>query len=176
MQGHQQRLPLPQLSECRVIGRLLELAREIRKPCQYIGYSAFLCFALQRRCRPHVWEGGKRINLITTFATWASLYCTNDCVVDAVYCCSDPAVAGGMVPVSETHPLNLCHHYVAATQMEHALDGNPASIEGFYMQLGVALLGTVVDGDCGIDVLCQMAGLPQTLLQRIVVREETQQQ
>ena len=81
-----------------------------------------------------------------------------------------------MVPGSETHPLNLCQHYVAAAQMEHVLDGNPASIEGFYMQLGVALLGTVVDGDCGIDVLCQMAGLPQTLLQRTALREETQQQ
>ena len=60
--------------------------------------------------------------------------------------------------------------------MHSVLDGNLASLEGFYMNIGIALLGTVVDGDCGIDALCQMAGLPQTLLQRTVVREETQQQ
>ena len=43
---------------------------------------------------------------------------------------------------------------------------------GFYSSLGVALLGTVCDGDCGIDVACQMVSLPQTAGQRALLREE----
>ena len=46
------------------------------------------------------------------------------------------------------------------------------SIEALYSSMGMALLGTVVDGDCGIDVACQMMGLPQTAVQRALVREE----
>ena len=45
-------------------------------------------------------------------------------------------------------------------------------MQGYYSSRGVAVLGTVMDGDCGIDVACQMLGLPQTLAQRAVLREE----
>ena len=45
-------------------------------------------------------------------------------------------------------------------------------MQGYYSSKEVALLGTVMDGDCGIDVACQMLGLPQTLAQRAVLREE----
>ena len=36
------------------------------------------------------------------------------------------------------------------------------SIEALNDSMGMALVGTVVDGDCGIDVACQMQGLLQT--------------
>ena len=54
------------------------------------------------------------------------------------------------------------------------LDGNEGGpgLQGFYSSKGLAVLGTVMDGDCGIDVACQMLGLPQTLAQRAVLREE----
>ena len=45
--------------------------------------------------------------------------------------------------------------------------------DGFYSTLGVAVLGTAMDGDCGIDVACQMLSLPQTPAQRAGLREET---
>ena len=48
--------------------------------------------------------------------------------------------------------------------------GDP--IEALYSSMGMALVGTVVDGDCGIDVACQMQGLLQTADQRALVREE----
>jgi len=41
----------PLLSEARVLARLMELARGMRIPKTYIGYSAFVCFALSRECR-----------------------------------------------------------------------------------------------------------------------------
>ena len=55
-----------------------------------------------------------------------------------------------------------------------ALDGHAGEpgLQGFYSSKGLAVLGTVMDGDCGIDVACQMLGLPQTLAQRAALRVE----
>ena len=50
-------------------------------------------------------------------------------------------------------------------------EGGPG-LQGFYSSNGIAVLGTVMDGHCGIDVSCQMLGLPQTLAQRTALREE----
>ena len=76
------------------------------------------------------------------------------------------------MPVSEMHPLQSCNHFVAAVAMADPLPGEGHSIEAFYSSMGLAVLGTVVDGDCGIDVACLMAGLPQTAVQRALLREE----
>ena len=77
-----------------------------------------------------------------------------------------------MMPVSETHPLSMCSHFVAGAPM--VLDGNEGGpgLQGFYSSKGLAILGTVMDGDCGIDVACQMLCLPQTFAQRAALREE----
>ena len=78
-----------------------------------------------------------------------------------------------MREVSEEYPLKLCNHFVGAIAMGSR---GPAvaepTIEGFYSSLGVALLGAVCDGDCGVDVACQMVSLPQTAGQRALLREE----
>ena len=167
--------PLAQLSESRVLQKLLQLARDIRRPCAYIGYSALICFGLARGCRPFVWEGANRIDLIAAYAPWAIGRCTKECAVDAVVCCMMSAVAGGrvlMVPVSEITPLSACNHLIAAVSMGDMLPGGGDSTEAFYSSMGMALLGTVVNGDCGIDAACQMLGLPQTADQRGLLREE----
>ena len=166
--------PAAPFAEGKIMSRLLELAREIRRPRAYIGHSFFLCFALARECRPCVWEGKHRIDLINTYAPWATDKCAKPCAVDAVYCCVKST--GGnvqLMQVSEDYPLNVCNHYVGGAAM--GCQG-PAvavpTIEGFYSSLGIALLGTICDGDCGIDVACQMLGLPQTASQRALLREE----
>ena len=168
-------VPLAQLSESRVLSKVLQLARNIRRPRSYVGYSALVLFALARKCRPCVWEGGNRIDLVSSYSTWAIGHCAKRCVVDAVCCCLVPAVAGGyaeMVPVSETCPLDACSHFIAAVPMADVLPVQGHSIDAFYSAKGLALLGTVADGDCGIDVACQMLGLPQTAAQRLTLREE----
>ena len=101
--------PLAQLSHGRVLHKLLQLARDIRRPRTYIGYSALVCFALARGCRPFVWEGESRVDLISVHAPWAMEVCPAECVVDAVVCCMVPAVAGGhaeMMPVFGDAPSN----------------------------------------------------------------------
>ena len=68
-----------QLAEERVLGTLLKLARNIRQPRHYIGYSAFMCFCLSRECRAYFWEGGDRIDLLASYAPWAIERCTRIC-------------------------------------------------------------------------------------------------
>ena len=97
-----------QIAAERVLGTLLQLARNIRQPCNYIGYSAFLCVCLSRGCRAYVWEGEGRTYLLHHHAPQAIDRCTMSCVVDAVCCCFVPtdevAAVAAMMPVSETHP------------------------------------------------------------------------
>ena len=45
-------------------------------------------------------------------------------------------------------------------------------MQGYYSSRGLAVLGTIMDGDCGIGVACQMLGLPQTSAQRAALRED----
>ena len=42
----------------------------------------------------------------------------------------------------------------------------------FYSRLGFAALGTVMDGDCGIDTMCAMLRRPQTIDARTTIRLE----
>ena len=123
-----------------------------------------------------MWEGDQRVDLLEAYAPWATERCTRKCVVDGVCCCLEPAVAGGnvsLMPVSETHPLHLCAHFAAAVYMAEPVHQSGHSLDGFYSGLGLAVLGTVMNGDCGIDVACQMLQLPQTPAQIAALREET---
>ena len=45
-------------------------------------------------------------------------------------------------------------------------------MQSFYASLGIVLLGTVMDVDCGIDTDCMMLGLPQTSANRNALRQE----
>ena len=131
--------PLAQLSENTILRALLQLARDIRKPRTYIGYSALICFALARGCRPFVWEGETKIDVVASHAPWAVGRCTKECAVDAVVCCMVPAVAGGhaeMMPVSAMRPLTDCNHFVAAVPMTDVLLGWGDSIEALYSSMG----------------------------------------
>ena len=47
---------------------LLALARSIRRPGYYVGYSAFILFALLKRCKPCAWEGREKVHLLQVFA------------------------------------------------------------------------------------------------------------
>ena len=165
----------PPAAADRVLARLLHLVRDIRREREWVGYSAFLCMALSRGRRPFMWEGDTRVDLVGQFAPWAADRCRTECAVDGVCCRLQPAETAGvarLMPVSEQHPLGLCKHFLAAAPMGGSLGGDAHDIEGYYSALGVAALGTVMDGDCGIDVMCQMLSLPQTLAQRAALRED----
>ena len=78
-----------------------------------------------------------------------------------------------MVPVSDDHPLSETKHYVAATAVagvDKDCDGD--SMRAFYQRMGVVLMETVMDGDCGVDCACRMLGLASTREARKELRED----
>ena len=52
----------------RIQTTLLALARAIRRPRAFVGYSAFVLMGLLKKCQPCMWEGVTRIDLLETFA------------------------------------------------------------------------------------------------------------
>ena len=73
-----------------------------------------------------------------------------------------------IVPISEEYPLGETVHFVGACRMiETAVAGEAGVFEAFYASLQVACMAIVVDGDCGLDVMCMMLGQPQTLAARV---------
>ena len=160
----------------------LALAREICKPKAWIGYIAFVLFALLKNCRPQAWEGSNRLCFIEQFAPWAKDICTKECSYAAIPCARARNTSGGIecVQISEENPLSRMTHYVAgidipsapmtAVAAEATLDGG--AFDEFYKTLGVYYLKTVADGDCGLDVMCLIMGVERTLQERTALREE----
>ena len=94
--------------------------------------------------------------------------------MDGVVCCMRalPSGRAEMVPVSEDSPLAECRHFVVCHKLGHELECEGDSIESYYGRLGIVLLGTIMDGDCGIDTACMMLGLSQTACNRNALRQE----
>ena len=145
---------LQSLCSGNVLARILDLSRTIRRYGGYVGHAAFLLFGLLRQRRPIVWEGENPIDLIDTYAPWAVDRCAKPCVVDAITCCQ------GFKPVSESHPLHKCNHWLAGAKVASCEPFPGPEIEAVYSRLGVVVMGTVVDGNCGIDVMLQMEQVP----------------
>ena len=165
--------PAAAAAESAMLGKLLQLARDIRGECKHVGYSFFVLFALSRQCKPYMWEGESRVPLIDTFAQWALELDFSAVAVDGVCCCFD-ASHGVWVQVSEQHPLKRVGHFMAGiTNSPEMRDGS--SLENFYRKLGVIILPTCTDGDCAIDTACVMLGLPRTLENRNALRQEPAQ-
>ena len=97
------------------------------------------------------------------------------CVVTAIPCglIGRPGGLIECVPISDEVPLSRTSHYVAGVPIPHQpSSGGPLSFEDFYAILGVATIPTVCDGDCGVDVMTMMLGLPQSFEARKQLRIE----
>jgi hypothetical protein len=119
----------------------------MQKTGEYIGIGAFVLFALRYRLRVHAWFQGV---------------------------CQD-LVNEGLILLG--HVVESMNHWVVAIDFgEH--DGPLVDLtreEGtdaeehffaFYLSLNRLVLRTIADGDCGLDGMCLMLGLPRTLANR----------
>ena len=161
-------------AEHRVYSRIWDLAMEIQSDFHYVGYVFFVLMGLLKKCQPCVWEGPSRVNLLEHYATWAMASAVAECATDGVVCCmrARPEGIAEMVPVSGDHPLNECRHFVACHKLAGDLRDCGDTIQAFYGRLGIVLLGTAADGDCGPDTACIMLSRPQTLQERRKLRHE----
>ena len=158
-----------------VHAKLSVLAREIRRPGCYVGYSAFVLFGLLKKSRPCVWEGVSHMDLLEVFAPWAVTTCTNDMCVTAIACSfvMGDKCSAVLVPISVAHPLSGTPHWVAGIPC-HPLDvlGVDCDFEALYANHGVAVMPTVTNGDCGLDTMTMMLGIPQPAHARNDLRVE----
>ena len=150
---------------------LLTLAREMRRPKAYVGYSAFILMGLLKKKRPHVWEGANYVDLIDVFAPWANEFCTVPVNVSGISCTPIARAGGGveLVPICDDYPLSQTRHFVAGIQVPaDALLENSvsSSFQVLYASLGIAVIGSVLDGDCAFDVMTMMLGIPASLSAR----------
>ena len=124
----------------RLFANIWTLARQIRTPRTYMGYSFFLLVAIARHCKLIMWEGEQRIDLLDVYSPWAVESAVADGAVEGVVCCMEALPCGNakMVPVCEEHPLTECKHFLACHQLELELGFDCGdSIESFYGRLGV---------------------------------------
>ena len=165
---------LPTRAHAAVLRQMLRLARSIRQPRTTIGYIAFIIFALAKKCRPIMWEGECPIDLIDHYAPWARERCTQACSCDGVACVMSARSCGlaEMHPITDAYPLGQTRHWLAAVKVLGPLGAASGSIETFYIRLGMVVVGTVTDNDCGIDLMCMMLNAPQNAQERRALREE----
>ena len=132
----------------------MKLARDIRAPRTYVGYSAFILMGLLKKCRPCVYEGACHIDLLKVFAPWAIDHCTTDLAVAAVPCALKSTASGvaELRPICEEHPLSSTKHFVGACTLgeEAEVSADARVFEALYASLGVGIMPTVLDGDCGV--------------------------
>lgn len=155
------------------LAKMMSLAREIRKPRAYVGYAAFLLLALKKRCHVFIWEGSHRVNLLEVFAPWAVDSCLNMLTVDAILCKYTPG--HHCKQVSDDCPIDNCNHYVAGLSIDHQhgeILRSESSFEAFYLNCNLAVVYTIADGDCGLDVMCLMCGLEREAHTRNLLRQE----
>ena len=144
-----------------VVDQMVAFARELTRNNSYVGHFAFLACGVLKRKRLYVWEGANRVDLVRVYAPWAAFACpcTNTAVADAIACRSSGGVC---LQVSESNPLTRMNHWIIGYPHIHGRGaGVGESIHAFYARLGVAVVDTVTDGDCGLDMLCAAIGLPR---------------
>jgi len=66
----------------------------------------------------------------------------------------------------------MCHFIAGVPMPQAAVAENACGFEVFYAKLGVATLSSVVDGDCGLDVMSMMLGRPTSAASRAALRVE----
>ena len=169
-----------QQANAKILRSIVSLAAQIRAKKQSVGYAALAVFAILKRCRPFIWEGATRIDIVKEFAPLHTEWCHTECVVDGVWCFMEPRDAGHAVPkpVSKHFPLGKCQHFLACIPIVgfKAFEGFEATCsteaDEYYRGLGKTILGTVCDGDCGPDLMLSMLSMPSNDATRQILRDD----
>ncbi len=159
------------------VGVLLDYARELRIAGRYVGFLAFLCFGLHYEVRVNMWIGRGTQEVVGLFAPWAF---DGRRFADAV-----DVVALRTVVDERTGETSYRHcgddvqsanHFVAAFRLEAPLEIPGDSVEATYGREGLLLFPTVLDGDCAVDTMLAVLGLPSTKPARLQMRLRLAQQ
>ena len=153
---------------CPWMESVLEYCTDLRRSNAWIGPGALLLACLHYKMRMNLWHGETCTDLVAKFAPWAVETCIARSSLDAVLCAysQDPDTGVRKLhPASGDVPMRALNHYVATIRMPGTVSSSlhgSTQLETFYLALGLCPIPTVIDGNCGLDVLVQTQGLPQT--------------
>ena len=128
--------------------------------------------------------GENVIDLLELYAPWALETCSTPCAVEGVACVVRPGAAWtalrDLLPVGDQkdekgNPINGLHnvnHWVAAVTAGGSATEAADPLNLFYQERDRFVIGTVCDGDCGMDVMTQMLEWPQNFESRTRMRTE----
>ena len=168
-------LPPAVAAQHAVHATLLALAREIRRPCRYVGYSAFVLLGLLKKSRPCAWEGATYMDLLEVYAPWATTTCTRHMSATAIACSfvMRDDCSAVLSPICAEHHLSKTSHWVVGIPCPPLdVSGADDCFTALYATHGVAVVPTVTDGDCGLDVMTTMLEIPQSAQARNDLRIE----
>ena len=115
------------------------------------------------------------MDLLEVCAPWATTTCTSHMGVTAIACSfvmSDNCSAV-LTPICDAHPLPETSHWVASTPCPPLdVSGADGSFSALYANHLVAVVPTVTNGDCRLDAMTLMLGMPQSAQARNDLRVE----
>ena len=136
----------------------------------------FLLMALLKQVRPNMWIGENLDDIVQLNATQFADNCIYPAACEGVcvVLVHGPNNTISFAEVSPENPLDRCRHYMAAVPAPSKNDTARAAtpFEEFMRQRNRMVQGTIGNGDCGLDMMCQMLSLPETQEARDALRIE----
>ena len=153
-------------------GQLQLFICDIESESAYTGISMFLLMALMKRIKVFVWCGLQRRDILREFAPWALDAISAEAQFEAIGCTCRVDSETGDRTLHVAEESDLINHWVACinSHSSHGDGGLEASdsighgtqlFAATYLSLSRVVIETIADGNCGIDVMCFMLGLPR---------------
>jgi len=127
----------------------------------------------------HVWFKDVCRDVVNEFAPWANDFIDYRPIYDAISCGTSEGTGLSL----HDHDVGSMNHWVVAIAFEvqdistvdRTREGGTESEElffGLYLSLHRLVVKTIADGDCGLDAMCLMLGVPRTLASRRTIRHD----
>ena len=127
----------------------------------------------------HVWFQDQCLDVVKEYAPWAVGFVNHRPIYDAISC----RVSRKEGLSLHDHNVRRMNHWVAAigfvredsSTVDRTREGGTESEELFfamYLSLNRLVVKTIADGDCALDAMCLMLGVPRTLASRKTIRRE----
>ena len=178
-------LPVGELYSESVAQGMNTVIVDLAKAGAYVGTSAFLIFALKYRVRVRVWYDQRCEDLLAVHAPWATNAISNHAFCDAVAC---RLRQYGELESINDDSRNTNHwvaaYYAAGGHVQSLGEDGPdlslgegasdvtTEFYGIYLSLSLHIALTVMDGDCGLDVMCLMLAWKRCKMNRCLLRRE----
>ena len=158
----------------KITDTLLGLARELRRADAPMRPNGFAMLAISQRCRPHIWHGGQRVDLVAHYMPAWLEHCVIECKVDAVVCALQSEDSGVETwrEMDEVDSFRDCKQWIAGIFTGYVTSPCETDLQTAYSFHGVMLLGTEPAEESGPNVACKMLQLPEDNHTRQKLRED----